>query len=145
MLAVTLFPACGDDGPDLPEGWEEATAIFDFTQSACAGDPLTDDVVQNVEGQALSGSVRFTWSHITFRCDQAVQGYVRRGEGVADVLVQPLDLEPDDIARCNCLYNLDMAFNTPSGPTDIGFWRRPDVLDGPNPPVQVLSISTDVP
>ena len=132
VLAVVAV-GCGG-GSNLPEGWEDALLLQDFSQSECVGDP--DDGVertQSVDLSVRSGGAFVAWTNVLFRCDQALEAYVRRGDSV-DVLVQPIDLNPADPARCDCFYDLDLSFNVSDSERRFGFYTRRDEVGGPSSP-----------
>ena len=47
----------------------------------------------------------------TYRCEQAVEGFVLFTEKGISVLIQPKDMNPSKVARCTCL--LDIAVMVP--------------------------------
>jgi hypothetical protein len=133
--SVLLVVAAGcSGGSNLPEGWEDALLAQDFEQSECVGTP--DDGVertQTVDVSVRSGGAYVTWTNVLFRCDQALEAYVRRGDSV-DVLLQPVDLNPADPARCDCFYDVALSFNVSDTERRLGFYTRRDEVGGPSSP-----------
>ncbi|MFK7928696.1 MAG: hypothetical protein AB8H79_10955, partial [Myxococcota bacterium] len=67
-LALALCLAmvgCGDPGPELPVGWEEATLLVDFTQTECAGEPGSQN--ESIEVSGTLPTLRANWSKTQFR------------------------------------------------------------------------------
>jgi hypothetical protein len=143
LVVGALLAGCGgEEGPNLPVGWEEATLLIDFGQTACLGDPLDDpEATQEINASLLSGSARITWTNALFRCEQDVEAYIRRDGTRVDVLVQPVEILPEQIARCDCYYDLDMSFNVDDSLTAIGFYTRNDEIGGPSSPSLVGTLT----
>ncbi|TVQ88727.1 MAG: hypothetical protein EA397_16150 [Deltaproteobacteria bacterium] len=135
--------SCGGADSILPEGWEDAARLADFSQSACMddGDSASDEEpVEVIHVRAQPGVAIVHWADVTFRCDQPLEAYVRRGQRV-DVLVQPIDLLPEGAARCDCRYELDFAINIDEGDRSFGFYVRRDELAGPSSPSLVGTVT----
>ena len=136
VLAVLWLISCGGADSILPEGWEEAARLADFSQTACLDEVDTssdEEPVEEIHVRAQPGVAIVNWTHVTFRCDQPLEAYVRRGQRI-DVLVQPVDLLPEGAARCDCRYELDFALNIDDGDRTFGFYVRRDELAGPSSP-----------
>lgn len=130
LLVLPLLIACGG-GPDLPEGWEDAELIAEFNQSDCQGDPPAGG---QVDAQLGPGTLSITWQDATFRCDQPVEGYVKRIGVTHEILVQPVDLLPDEYARCDCLYDLDWRYNVNEDLETVTLFSRRDEIGGASSP-----------
>lgn len=132
---LLLLTACGgEDEPELPPGWEEATLLVDFGQTECTGDPIDEQRTAEINGNILSGAIRVTWTNAVFRCEQALEAYTRRDGTRIDLLVQPVELMPEEVARCDCYYDLDAGFNVPEDLATVGFYTRRDEVGGPSSP-----------
>ena len=129
---------CAGCAPDLPAGWEDATAIDSLTQSACDGNPY-ENFDERVEGDISSSPLMVQYREAHFRCEQPVEGFYRVVGGAVDVLVQPEDLDPGAVAGCDCLYDIDMSFSleVDLAPERLTLYRRWDNLNDPNEPVEV--------
>ena len=44
-----------------------------------------------------------------FRCAQSVEGFWLAEHDTLHVLVQPIDMDPSEVAGCDCLYDLSMT------------------------------------
>jgi hypothetical protein len=44
-----------------------------------------------------------------FRCQQSVEGFYKDKDGKLDVLVQPVDMHPSSVTRCDCLYDINVV------------------------------------
>ena len=80
--------------------------------------------------------VRIDYLFAHFRCSQPVEAFVRRGKSSVDVLVQPVDMNPDSIAECDCQYNIVMGIDDiPYGDNiRIRVYRRWDNINSDNDP-----------
>lgn len=137
MSLLLLAVACA---PDLPEGWEDAEPIADFTQSGCGGDPY-EDSEPVVSATATDGSVDVAWDNAHFRCSQDVEGFYKTDGDALSVLVQPIDMHPSSVAKCDCLYAIDMG--VPVAATSVTVWRRWDAINDPNDPVEMTTVEVE--
>jgi hypothetical protein len=149
-LSAVLSSACGGKSdvvqtsgdaavPDLPSGWSAATRVESLTQAACSGSPY---VGSNERAAFLPGRGRFEvdYRDAHFRCNQKVEGFFKTTGGAIDVLVQPVDMSPDSVTRCDCLYDITVIVGPiPAGGHDVTLSRRWDDLNDPNDPVQIGS------
>lgn len=122
LLAACAYP--------LPEGWEDAQPIEDFAQTECAGGPdetgWPDPVVT---AEASDGAIAIDARQVLYRCSQAVEGFWRESAEGVDVLLQPEDMTPSSVAKCDCMY--DFAMTVPTGaPGTVAVYRRSDAYAG---------------
>jgi hypothetical protein len=139
LLALFLLGGC----IDLPEGWEDAERLADFTQAECSGSALGGDtggpVQPEVTAEADGDAVAVSAEPVTFRCAQDVEGFWRAsGDGAADVLVQPVEMNPSAVAGCDCLYKLTMTVPV-AAPVAIGLYTRGDHVSGRDEPAVIGS------
>jgi hypothetical protein len=85
-----------------------------------------------VDVESAEGGSAFDWSNAHFRCAQDVGGFYRMDGETVEVLIQPVDMNPSEVARCDCLY--DVSFEVPERATSWALWRRWDNLNEPNDP-----------
>jgi hypothetical protein len=132
---------------DLPTGWENAKSVTSFSQAACGGSPLDPAAApEAIDVTVAAGSIHVAYHHAHFRCEQAVEGFVRTGSNAVDFLVQPTDMNPSKAAKCDCLYEITMTANTSAGPTAVTVYRQWDHVGGnPIDPVEVGTASVTVP
>ena len=97
LIPLILALGACSSGPNLPEGWEDAELLNDFTQSECGGEPGT--ATEEFNAFKAPPSLEITWTNTAFRCEQPVEGYLRRLGVTHELLVQPVDMEPDTVAR----------------------------------------------
>ena len=145
-LALSLF-ACSGSGrkPDLPAGWESAQSVKSFTQAACGGSADAPGApTESIAVDAGQGVVNVAYRNANFRCDQSVEGFMRTGSKSVDFLVQPTDMNPSSVAGCDCLYEITMATNVPSGPTTVSVYRRWDNQSGGTGPVEIGTATATV-
>jgi hypothetical protein len=95
-------PECDATVTELPDGFASAVAI-PIEQSDCLGssDASTELLVWHDTERTVS------LENVTFRCAQAVCGFLTQDGGVLRVLLRPCDMNPTDITRCVCAYNIE--------------------------------------
>lgn len=147
LVLPLIVTACGGGGgepePNLPTGWEEASRLADFSQSACGGDPADDPTrTAGVDLLIASGAATTTMTNIVFRCDQPLEAWVRRTDTV-DLLVQPIDVNPVDPARCDCFYDLEFSFNVFEDESTFVFYLRRDEAGGPSRPSELGRVTAE--
>lgn len=131
---------------NLPEGWEDARRVPDFTQSDCDGSPY-DTAQAEPELTATEGgdgALAVSAEPLTFRCAQDVEGFWKESGGLGELLVQPKDMHPSAVAGCDCLYRIDARVQT-DGVDTVAVWRRWDDLNEPNDPIKVGEAAVDAP
>ena len=149
--AALLATGCSESSsaatPDLPAGWSSARSVTSFSQAVCdrfAGDGGIG--TESIDVTASAGSVHVAYHHAHFRCEQAVEGFVRTGSKTVDFLVQPKDMNPSKVAMCDCYYEVVMTADAPAGPTTVTVYRRWDHVGGnPVEPVEIGAASIAVP
>ncbi len=133
-LSLAILGGCG---PDLPAGWEDAEPVVSLVQSECEGSPLEafdERVSADLEGSPL----RVEAFETHFRCAQDVEAFFRTSGSEIDVLVQPVDMNPANLAACDCLYDLEIAVTSPSSaPARVEVFRRWDSESGDSDPVSI--------
>ncbi len=127
LIAALFLLAC--DSADLPPGWEDATRIEDFTQKQCKGSSEIEEP-EAVTATGRRGVVSVDYSHAPFRCSQDVEGYLRRSSGKLDVLVQPVDMDPDSVAKCSCRYDIVAEIPAKPGLYTVTVHQRGDHKSG---------------
>lgn len=130
-MLLLLLTACG---PDLPEEWRGAERIEDFVQKECDGNPY-DEYTSTVDAAAEGSHVDVVYGDAPFRCAQEVEGFWKQENQLLSILVQPVDMNPSEVAGCDCLYEIDMS--VVSDATSVDLWRRWDNLNEPNPAERV--------
>jgi hypothetical protein len=141
--------ACGSDSnggstsddrqPDLPKGWDDARSVHGFIQFACSGSAYEDNEEQ-VEARGAEGQVLVEITDAHFRCAQDVEAFYKVDGGDLDVLVQPVDMDPDGVAGCDCLYELFVLVDhLDERDFDLTVYRRWDNINDDNDPVKIGS------
>ncbi len=145
IVLSALFAAC----TPLPAGWRDAAAVEGFTQSECTGraSELRRRPGERIAAQASgNGRLRLEYRDAHFRCQQRVRGYAKVADGRVDVLVQPVDMNPSSVTKCDCLY--DIRLEVPGlapGTYDVTLHRRTDNWGGPSQLVRVARARVAVP
>jgi hypothetical protein len=147
---IPLLVACSgsDDRPvsaaDLPVGWESAKPVADLIQLECSGSPYSN-TNERVDFNAGREKLGIEYREAHFRCVQDVEGFFREVGSEIDVLVQPIDMNPQSVAACDCLYDITILLEpVTSGAHDVALYRRWDHLNDPNEPVRIGGASVQV-
>jgi hypothetical protein len=143
-MVVVPFGCSSGDQADLPPGWDGAQQMVTFSQSACTA-AMPGTATESIRVTTGKGSVAVAYHNAPFRCDQAVQGFVTVGGGHLNYLVQPTDMNPSSVARCDCLYEIAMNSFVAAGPETVTVYRRADHASGNASAVQVGTASVTVP
>lgn len=149
VVALVGLQGCGGESDDvarvdLPAGWESAERVAGLIQLECEGNPY-EGYDERVAFEAGEGSVVIEYSEAHFRCAQDVEGFVRGETGALDVLVQPVDMDPEMVTACDCLYDITIELDpVRAGEHPITVYRRWDNLNEPNDPVQIGSAAVQV-
>lgn len=117
--------------------------IDGLQQTACNGSPY-DGTPEAMTASANGRSIHVTYDPAHFRCAQSVQAFLKLGAGAADVLVQPVDMNPAAVARCDCLYGVEMDFPVAGGVYSVTLYRRWDHRSGADTPLQIGSASVTI-
>ena len=111
---------------NLPGIWAKATLIKDFTQAICNED--MEAVMENAPKattKVVNDELVLTYPNAHFRCDQPVQGFVTETKTGYAVLVQPKEMNPVMVAKCDCGYTLQATLPTIKS-NDVRVFHRGD-------------------
>lgn len=137
ILAGWFVAGCADAATsDLPAGWEDAQRVEKLVQMTCGGSGL-DDTPESLSLGVPGSELPVTYQHAHFRCVQPVEAFVRERDAALHVLVQPVDMDPDAVAGCDCRYTIQMQLPLDSEAHSISLFRRWDNLNSPNLPVHI--------
>jgi hypothetical protein len=136
LAAALLATGCGGQNADGSE-------------SACVNDLPADFVCQRslkVEQSQCSGNATGTtlaphahWStdgkslHIEearFRCNQSVCAYLDASSDAAKILLQPCEMSPSTVTRCDCGYSFDVPVALPEAVSSVSVELRSDAYGG---------------
>jgi hypothetical protein len=127
VLTMGLFVDCDDGADELPEGWAGARRLT-LRQSACAGDPYTSMPHSRLELSESDGTLAGVYKEAQFRCgNQQVCGFTLEAGPATRLLVQPCDLHPSTVPRCDCLYEVSFTLPDRSGRTSVELFSRRDL------------------
>lgn len=131
-------PGTGSNA-DLPVGWENAKPVTGLVQVECAGAEL-DFKGEGATFVAGFGKLDVTYDKAHFRCEQSVEGYFQTSEQALEIIVQPVDMNPSSVARCDCAYGITLTVQPlEAGEFSTTLFRRWDSLNEPNDPVEIAS------
>ena len=146
VLACAVLLAGGCASADLPAGWEDAERIEGLSQAPCGSSALLPDRPDEaLRWQSAETRLDIAYDHAHFRCEQEVQGFLRKAGERLDVLVQPVDMDPGAVAGCDCLYDISMQIPLARGAYSLSLFRRWDNLNNPNPPVEIGRADIELP
>jgi len=142
VVAVVAFGlgGCGSDAetPDLPAGWDGAVRATNFVQHDCAGSALAEHN-ERASFRPRDASLDILYEDAHFRCEQDVEGFYKNSGDTLDMLVQPVDMHPSSVTRCDCLYMITFTIPPFAGSRRATLFRRWDDLNEPNDPVEIAS------
>ena len=81
-----------------------------------------------------SGFVKFR--DVAFRCKQPLDGFLRRSPDQIDLLLQPINMDPRDVAKCTCTFDVE-ADVVAKGTVAFSGFVRGDNYGGVQEPKQV--------
>ena len=143
---MTAFGAsCAGTDADLPTGWEDAARIENLVQHDCQSSALAIDPPEGVRFAPGASQLEVTYDHAHFRCEQRVEGFVRQSKGTLELLVQPIEMDPSSVARCDCRYEIAIQLPVRSGSYAAKLYRRWDNVNDPNPAVEIGRAELTVP
>lgn len=140
--------ACGSEvskpAADLPGDWQSARAVENLHQTACEGSPY-DGTKEAMTASASDRSIEVIYEPAHFRCAQSVQGFMKTSAASVDVLVQPVDMNPASVAKCDCMYGIHMNVPVQSGNYSVSVYRRWDHLSGADDALKIGSATVTIP
>jgi hypothetical protein len=95
------------------------------------GVSLMPNVHWSTDGQALHVS------DARYRCNQSVCAYLDASDVEAKVLLQPCEMSPSTVARCECSYSFDVPVKLPPTTSQVSVELRSDAY-GSEPTTQAL-------
>ena len=145
LLTVALGAVECDTGPahDLPAGWAGAREL-PVDQSACeaGGGVAPAGELMLMRGM---GRLRASYLGAQFRCQQRVCAYRLDGVGQVRVLVQPCEMDPTEVPRCDCLYRVGFDLTGVETGNSVELHRRWDRYGATSEPAPVLVDSERAP
>lgn len=148
VVAVLGLNACGGDtqkpAADLPQGWDTAKLIEDLQQTECTGSPY-DGTPEAMTASPNGKAIHIAYEPAHFRCAQSVQGFARTASGKIDILVQPIDMNPATVAKCDCMYGVHVDLPVKSGTYAVGVYRRWDHKSGADTPLMIGAQTVTIP
>ena len=145
VVLLASVMACTDatyGSADLPADWENSSRIERFRQSGCGNSPASVGPPEAIDVAVAAGTLDINYAYAPFRCQQNVEGFVRETGNALDILVQPVDMNPQQPTTCSCLYDLGLTLPARAGSYKAGdytltVYRRWDNVITDNPVVTV--------
>jgi hypothetical protein len=119
----------------IPAGWNGAQPLA-IQQSACNSDGVS--VTPTLDVTEASGVIAGTLKDASFRCQQSLCAYVSDSGPTTRVLLQPCDLHPTNVPKCDCAYDVTFTLGTRADRTAIEIYQRLDFYGATTPPVPML-------
>jgi hypothetical protein len=141
--ALLAFAVSCGDGDALPADWIGARALT-IGQSQCKGSADGTTVTPTIDAIDTGGMLAVTINDLSFRCQQSVCAYVMDSGATTRVLVQPCDLHPTNVTRCDCLYDVTFKLQMRVDRTAIDVYKRFDFYGAPTPPTPALAATAPV-
>jgi hypothetical protein len=120
---LTLLGLLGGCDPvDLPEGWEDAETLDDFSWEESDTGGWDTGWESTMSARAAAPGLRVTGEDLPFVGAEPVEGYYRMNGGQVDVLVQPEDMNPD---WDSCINVIRIEAGVPEDPpATVTLYRR---------------------
>ncbi len=128
----------GNCDADVPESWACRTSLA-VEQSECQSDALSSDSETFVTATADGHGVMISGGH--FRCAQEVCAYLDESAETPRLLLQPCDMNPSSVAKCDCLYGLEVDVDVPAEGLDV--YTRFDNVGGEKEPTLVGTVPAE--
>ena len=145
LALAGVLAACQGDPVELPEGWAGAAPLA-LQQTACGGDPYTVPPRPRLELTTAGGQLTGIYRDAQFRCgDQRLCGHRLEPDETTRVLVQPCDLHPAVVPRCDCLYQVSFTLPGRPGRGAVELHSRRDLYGAQGPVPAILVDRQPVP
>jgi hypothetical protein len=142
FVLVAVLLAATQGACDRWSSLRGAVPLGTLRQSTCGHGSAR----QAVEARATSGRISAIAREVTFRCDQAAHALIRRGSKEVEVLVEPLDMDPKNIPKCICNYDVEFDIDGLSkGTYALTVFHRGDHQWDTQDAVRIGSASVTVP
>ena len=80
-----------------------------------------------IEADLASDPLHVNVYAVGFRCAQPLEGFWQEGDDLVNVLVQPIDMLPETVAKCDCTYDLSIdVASIAVAPRGLTLWKRFD-------------------
>ncbi|MBC8133157.1 MAG: hypothetical protein H7X95_09265 [Deltaproteobacteria bacterium] len=149
VFSTVLFAAAGCNDPAASDpqfvgDWALAqprTMPAKTTQTECSPRSATSPIAATISAiqPPPPAELLMTLQDANFRCQQTVCGYVQDFGDLLRVLVQPCDLNPKIVPKCDCTYDVTVTFPARPLLPNVRFFVRRDFYGATddNPPVLV--------
>jgi len=136
ISSLLLLFSCSNPVPkieqdySLPDTWDGAVLVKDFQQKACNEDMIA--VTENPPkaiAKVSNGNLIISYPLAHFRCDQPVEALAKETDNEVAILIQPVEMNPVFVAKCDCGYNL-VATIPNVNPQKVVLFHRSDSYAG---------------
>ncbi len=101
-------------------------------------------VTSTLDVTDTGGILAVTVKDVSFRCQQSLCAYVMDSGATTRVLVQPCDLHPTNVVRCDCLYDVTFTLPARADRTAVDVYKRFDFYGATTPPTPSLAAMAPV-
>ena len=141
VVVFLVVTSCG--GPELPLGWSDAREIA-LEQSSCSASEPSSPI-----DHAVLAFLRDARLHVETtvraRCSQELCAYRQRRGETEQFLLQPCEMHPDQVAKCDCPYRLTMSTKNERAEQDVELYQRSDAYAGDPGPALLFFTGTALP
>jgi hypothetical protein len=141
--ALGFAASCGGGSDTLPADWTGASALT-IEQSQCKGSADGAMVTSTLDVTDKGGTLAVTVKDVSFRCQQSLCAYATDSGATTRVLVQPCDLHPTNVVRCDCLYDVTFTLPARADRTAVEVYKRFDFYGATTPPTPTLAVTAPV-
>ena len=142
VASTGLAAACdGGTGDALPTGWTGAQQLT-VQQSMCDSTALSTNPTFELANSG--GTITGTLRDANFRCQQQVCAYLLDSGATTRALVQPCELHPSSVPKCDCHYDVTFTLLARADRTTVEIYRRDDFYGATTPPEPILVATNPV-
>ena len=114
----------------LPETWDGAVLVKDFQQKTCNEDMIAvTDTPPKAIAKVSNGNLIISYPLAHFRCAHPVEALAKETDNEIAILIQPVEMNPLFVAKCDCGYNL-VATIPNINPQKVVLFHRSDSYAG---------------
>lgn len=125
------------DGQSMPSDWPcqadptVEVKTLETKQEECSGSPYNPEEKKLEKGtfEVDGKKIKLVYTKAHFRCVQKVHVKFSKKDNKITFTAQPIDMNPDAVAACDCLYNITASSDDlPSGTYEVELIRKWDNL-----------------
>jgi hypothetical protein len=142
-FAASCGSGSGGASDTLPADWTGAQALT-IEQSQCKGSADGTTATSTLDVTDTGGMLAVAITNLSFRCQQSLCAYVTDRGATTRVLLQPCDLHPTNVVRCDCWYDVTFTLPARADRTAVEVYKRFDFYGATTPPTPTLAATAPV-